>query len=110
MVDQVIAYFNASASFIIAAVMTVGILSQKFEDGVVIKSGLILMVIGFFITGFHLIDGIDCPDLLALNRARAMTNIGMIVAIVGYLFQARKGKSVADLIHVKTIKDALRKI
>lgn len=105
--DQALAQFNGITSFAIAAAVSWAILSEKVQDGIIIKIGLMFMAVGFFVTGWHLVDGIETQDLLALNRARALTNIGFLIALFGYWRQAKKGFGLADLINVKGAKKFL---
>lgn len=96
--DQLIALANAIGSASIAAVSAWAILSQRVRDGIVIKSGLILLAMGCGISAWHLIDGIGCDDLMALNRARLVTLCGMSVVGFGYWLRLRAGQTVHDLI------------
>jgi hypothetical protein len=98
MVDQIIAMANAVFSGLIAAVSTWAILSHRVRDGVVIKTGLILMSIGCAVTAAYLFNGISCQDLLGLNRARLVTLLGMSVIAFGYWLSLRSGKTLSDLV------------
>jgi predicted neutral ceramidase superfamily lipid hydrolase len=97
-VDQFIALANAAGSAVIAALSTWAILSHRVRDGVLIKCGLILLAIGCAVSAWHLFDGIDGSDLLALNRARFVQLAGMLIVALGYWLHLRKGRTIRDLV------------
>lgn len=96
--DQLIATANAFGSAGIAAAAAWAILSNRVRDGIIIKAGLILLALGCAVSAWHLFDGIDCSDLMALNRARLVTLCGMSVVAVGYWLRLRAGQTIADMI------------
>lgn len=98
--DQFIALANAVGSLGIAAFSTWAILSHRVRDGIVIKTGLIFLASGCSVTAWHLFNGINCEDLMALNRARLVTLIGMSVIAAGYWLRLRAGQTVHDLVDI----------
>jgi sulfite exporter TauE/SafE len=96
--DQLIALANAVGSAGIAAASAWAILSNRVRDGIVIKSGLILLALGCGVSAWHLFDGIGYDDLMALNRARLVTLAGMTVIGAGYWLRLRAGQGIGDLI------------
>jgi hypothetical protein len=97
-VDAVITSFNAATSAALAGLTVWAILSHRVKDGVVIKAGLMCLALGLAVTAWHLVDGIGCEDLLPLNRARALINVGLLISLAGYAREVRAGRTWRDLI------------
>ena len=76
--------------FVIGLVYAV--LSPKVHDSIVVKSGLVLMALGFMVSTYALANGIDCTDVQTLDRAIALVNFGAITVVCGYLLRTGYGR------------------
>lgn len=102
--DTILIIFTATSSGALAAAFAWAILTHRVEDGVLIKLGLICICLGLAGTAYHLIDGLSCADLLGLNRARALTQAGMIICIFGYWLYLRAGRTLSELVDVSWLR------
>ena len=96
--DTVIANINALLSLLMAGVIVWAIVSHRVQDGIVIKLGLVAMALGLGFAAVRLLDGLACNDLLYLTRARLLTNLGIILAVVGCAWRLHSGQTLADIV------------
>lgn len=96
--DELIVWFNLGTSAFLAAASAWAILSHRVRDGVIIKTGLILACFGFGATAWHLANGINCADLLPLNRCLALVQVGCLLVTFGYGLHVWAGRSIEDII------------
>lgn len=62
------------------------ILSDRFRDGIVIKTGLIVAALGFGSVSLRVIDGATSGDL---DRSILLIGIGLFIIIAGYAARAK---------------------
>ena len=96
--DHVLSLVNLATSCTLAALAAWGVLSRSVRDGVVVKIGLICLSLGHGIAAMHLADGIAQADLLGLNRARFVSNLGLLVVVVGYWIRHTRGERLQDVV------------
>ena len=96
--DHVLSLINLVTSLALASLATWGVLSRSVKDGIAIKLGLIALAMGHAITALHLANGIDAADLLGLNRARFVSNAGLLVVVAGYAWRHRRGDRLRHLL------------
>lgn len=96
--DETVAYLNAAASAVGAVGLGWCVFSERVRDGVVIKLGLVLMSLSLGVTAVELADGIQCTDLLPLNRARLLLYAGVAIVAAGYRWRLRRGETLRDVL------------
>lgn len=90
--DATLSLANALGCGAISLFFVWAVLSPHVHDGVVIKSGLILMALGFGGLAIRLLDPASAPaGQLAdsLSRCLLLINAGAAVAFVGYRWRTR---------------------
>ena len=90
--DAVLSLFNAAGCGAIAMALIWAVLSPHVHDGVVIKSGLILMALGFGAVAVRMLDPWSVMGETmgeALSRAILLINIGAAVTFLGYRWRVR---------------------
>jgi hypothetical protein len=90
--DSVWTQVNTVVCCLLALATSWACLSQRVNDGVVIKLGLILMALGFSGHAWITHDGIDSYDAVALTRAQLLINAGMALVLIGWLLRGRPGR------------------
>lgn len=83
--DNFLALINGAACGLISIALLGAILSERVQDGIVIKVGLICMALGFGSISLRLVDGVGPAELLGLERGLLLVNAGVAVVIFGYL-------------------------
>jgi hypothetical protein len=83
--DQIFTAINAALCGIISLGLIGAILSHRVKDGVIIKTGLILLAVGFAAISARLLDGVTVSDVMALERALFLVSAGLSIVILGYL-------------------------
>lgn len=96
--DYIISLVNVATSYALATLCAWGILNPLVRDGIVIKIGLISTCFGHLLVAFHLWDGIQQADLLALNKARFVTNAGWLLVVLGYAVRHAKGERLHQML------------
>lgn len=86
--DFLISVLNAMTSLLIAITLATAMLNQRIRDGIVIKTGLGSMALGFVVVALHMLK-IGGADVQGLQRALLLINSGIAVVIVGYLVRHR---------------------
>lgn len=74
--------FNVFFFFFLSFCVSVLIMSNRIKDGIVVKSGMILIAVGFFGAGAILVD--QRIDLLAPLR---LIGYGSIICLLGIFFR-----------------------
>jgi hypothetical protein len=82
---------NGGASGLIALALIWAVLTPHVHDGIVIKSGLILMALGFGAIAVRMLDPWSVAGDLAdaLSRALLLVNVGAAVVYIGYRWRTR---------------------
>jgi hypothetical protein len=88
--DLILSLANAAVCGVLALVLIGMVLSHRIHDGIVIKTGLCGMVLGFGAIAVALIDGSPVGDGIRFSRALLLVNAGIAVVLVGYLWRARQ--------------------
>lgn len=83
--DRLFDLVNALACGLIALALLGAILSSRVHDGIVIKVGLIVMMLGFGSIALRMLDGLGPEDAKGLARSILLVNAGIAVVILGYL-------------------------
>ena len=101
--DDILVRANLVTSAVISACAAWAVLSQKVRDGIIVKVGLIGMSMGHGMVAIHLTDvhilaGLHVSELIHLNRARFISNIGMMLILLGYWWRYRAGERLRDLL------------
>lgn len=87
--DDLLLVLNAMACALLATVSTWAVLSPRVRDGIVIKLGLILAVLGFVGLGAAMAMGLP---LVAWVRALALLHAGLLVAAAGVWWRFRQAR------------------
>jgi sulfite exporter TauE/SafE len=87
MMDILLGLINAAACGLIALVLCWLVLDPKVHDGIVIKTGLIAMVLGFGSISLLLFDGLEPAEVIGLERSLLLVNAGIATVIAGYLLR-----------------------
>lgn len=83
---------NGMACAAMALGLSWAVLHPGVHDGIVIKAGLILMVVGFGTLALRLLAGLQEGDAIYLSRSVLMVNAGALIVAAGYgLRRARAG-------------------
>ena len=96
--NQALSLINLATSCILAALAAWAVMSPNVRDGIVVKAGLILLSTGHAIAAAHLFGGIEAADLMGLNRARFVSNAGLLVVVLGYWWRHSRGESLCDIV------------
>lgn len=84
---------NGLACAAMACVLGYAILHPRVHDGIVIKAGLILMVLGFLALAMRLLAGLQHDESIGLSRSILLVNSGAFVVLAGYCVRrARAGE------------------
>lgn len=86
-VDPTIALFNAVGCGLVALAIIGAVLSPRVHDGIVIKSGLICMALGFGSIAVRMLDGLRAEEAVHVARSILLVNAGVAVVIIGYLLR-----------------------
>lgn len=90
--DAVLTLANTFGCGLIALLLVWAVLSPHVRDGVVIKSGLIMMALGFGSIAIRMMDPWAAPDNQmadALARSILLINLGAAVVLAGYHWRKR---------------------
>lgn len=90
--DSAMALINAAVCGLIATALVALILSPRVNDGIVIKSGLICMALGFGAVAVRMADGLRAEDALHLARAILLINLGLLLAAGGYALRRKRAR------------------
>lgn len=85
--DTILSVCNAAVCGVLALLLSGMVLSNRVNDGVVIKAGLIAMALGFGAIALCFADGSSVGDGQRLAPALLLVNIGIGVVIAGYLWR-----------------------
>lgn len=96
--DQALALISFGTSCALAGLAAWAVLSHSVRDGVVVKLGLIMLSMGHVIAVLHLAGSSGAADLLALNRARFVSNAGLLVVVLGYAWRHRRGERLREIV------------
>lgn len=96
--NQMLSLINLMSSCVLAALAAWAVMSPTVKDGVVVKVGLIFLSFGHAIAATHLFGGIEAADLMGLNRARFVSNTGLVVIVLGYWWRHRCGEGLCDVL------------
>lgn len=91
--DALVQLLSGAVSLLCAGALSFIVLSRRVHEGVVIKFGLTLMVMGLLASGLLTLKGFD--SLSGLWNAALILRVGLLVVIAGYAWrinQANKGK------------------
>lgn len=83
--DMLLSLTNAIACGLISLTLIGVIVSPRIHEGAVIKVGLISMALGFGAIALRLVDGYQPDEIVGIERALLLVNLGIAVVIVGYL-------------------------
>ena len=96
--DHILSLVNVATSCGLAALAGWAVITPAVRDGVIVKIGLIAMSTGHGVAAMHLFDGIAQADLLGLNKARFISNIGLVLVLGGYWWRYRRGERINDIV------------
>lgn len=88
--DFALSLINAIACSAISLALVGAILSTRIHDGVIVKTGLISMALGFGSIALRMFDGSVEGDGQGLARSLLLVNAGLAVVILGYLYRSRR--------------------
>ena len=83
---------NVVLSLLLMGVLGYTVLSPRVRDGLVIKLGLVLMLLGLLGTVIQVLDGLTCDDTMQLLHSRTLILAGLLVAAGGFAWRVRQGK------------------
>jgi hypothetical protein len=89
--DTLLHSFDASANALLAVLCGWAVLSHRINEGLVIKTGLIWMSVGFMAAAWALGDGLTCDDMTTLGRSQALVHAGMLCVAAGLALRVRGG-------------------
>lgn len=80
-------FVTAIISLVLAAALTYIVLTNKIDEGPIIKTGLVLAIGGLLATAALVFATIDdgAARMFGLWNATLLARIGMLVAVVGFL-------------------------
>lgn len=61
------------------------ILTPKVDDGVIIKLGMIVAMLGFLALGWKMFEGIEPSEIRGVEWGMLMVNVGVLIVIFGYV-------------------------
>lgn len=85
MMDDLFRLINVAFCVVGGLMLSWAILSRRVNDGVVIKAGLIMMILAFFLAAHFISIG----ELEKLMRPLALLHLGIMVVAVGWFIRAR---------------------
>jgi hypothetical protein len=85
---EYIFYITGIAALAAASGLSYIVLSERIDEGFVIKVGLVTMIAGLLMTGYFTLAGLE--TFRGLWISSMLTKVGLCVAIVGYWFKRRK--------------------
>jgi hypothetical protein len=85
---EAVFYITGFASLAASAGLSYIVLSQKIDEGFVIKVGLVTMIAGLLMTAYFTLAGLE--TFRGLWISSMLTKVGLCVAIVGYWFKRRR--------------------
>lgn len=91
-------FINLLSSALLAVLAAYAVMGHWVRDGVVIKTGLIAMSMGHALVALQVFDGIDCGDMLYINRARTLANAGLLLVLAGYAWRHYRGERLRDIL------------
>lgn len=80
---------NVAVCLLLALACAWAVLSPRVHDGVVIKTGITSMGLGFAALAMHLLDGLQVADHEGIERAILLINLGILIAVLGVLLRIR---------------------
>lgn len=98
--DALLQLINSGACGLIAVVLGWIVLDPKVHDGVVVKTGLICMALGFGSVALLLPGGLTEAEVVGLERSLLLVNAGLSVVIVGLVWRARSPRSLAHFMEL----------
>lgn len=81
-------YTNGTASLLAAGGLAYIVLSQRIEEGLFIKFGLVCMIFGLLMTGYFVFA--DIESMRGLWISGMLLRVGLCFAIVGYWIKRLK--------------------
>lgn len=78
---------NGAFCAALAVALLVAILHPRVKDGIVIKAGLCLMVLGFGALALRIVGDPTPTGFTAFERALLLVNGGVAVVMVGYMLR-----------------------
>lgn len=82
--------FLGAISFLCCGALSVVILHRGIKEGVVIKTGLILMMFSCFATGALTFGGLH--SAVGVWHANVMLRAGILIVIAGYAWKVKYGR------------------
>lgn len=61
------------------------ILTPKVDDGVIIKLGMIVAMLGFLALGWKMFEGIEPSEIRGVEWGVLMINVGVLIVVFGYV-------------------------
>ena len=83
-----IQFLSGTTSVICACLLSSLVLSRKVQEGLPIKLGLILMVVGLMASGLITLKGFD--SLEGLWNAALLLRTGLLITVLGVIWKIRK--------------------
>jgi len=83
-------FFNGMVHLGIGIALVGAVLSKKVKDGIVVKTGLILLAVAFLGLGCMLVAGIEWGSAVYIARALALQSMGLLVLLAGYLIRRHR--------------------
>ena len=80
-------FLSGATSLACAGLIASIVLSQKIKEGVAIKCGLVMMIIGLMASGLITLKGFD--DLEGLWNAALLLRTGLLVTALGVIWLLR---------------------
>lgn len=96
--DIAVTSINSLTSAALALLCGYAVMAPLVRDGVVIKLGLVLSSIGHGFVAAQLWGGIECADLLTLNKARFVNNLGLLLVVIGYAVRHANGERLHQML------------
>lgn len=81
-------YANGWLSLACAAGLSCVVLNRRIAEGLVVKVGLVLMILGLAFTGAMVLA--DLEIMRGMRNAGFTTRLGLLIVIVGYAFKVRR--------------------
>jgi hypothetical protein len=85
---EYIFYITGVASLAASAGLSYIVLSERIDEGFVIKCGLVTMIAGLLMTAYFTLAGLE--TFRGLWISSMLTKVGLCIAIVGYWFKRQK--------------------
>lgn len=83
-------FLNGLFSAVVLGFLLWAIFSDRVRDGIVIKSGLIVMMIGFAVRVGAMFLGLSEVDDRMLIGTELLVSSGMLICVLGYCLRVRR--------------------